>query len=71
MSFKDTLILGAVGAAGIYVARKIPGVESTMDKVAPTNNKALPLIPPEFMSRNSWSFAFVALPAIGAWYLSR
>lgn len=72
MSMKNTLILGLAGAAAIYTVRKIPALNTvTTNTPFNDNGKTVPLIPPGLMARNSWSFAFVAIPAIGAWYLSR
>lgn len=71
MALKETLILGAVGAAGIYAARAfVPSVGVVMDKGVPTTRGTIPLVP-EIMTKNSWSFAFTLIPAIGAWYLSK
>jgi hypothetical protein len=70
MSLKDAFMLGAVGAAGIFVARKIPVVGNRMDQGAPTTNGALPLVP-DVMVKNGWSAAFVLIPAAAAWYLSK
>lgn len=69
MSIKETLMLGAVGAAGIYLARQIPALEQPLDGT-PTNNKgSVPLVP-EFMVRNNWSLMFTLIPAAAAYYLS-
>lgn len=72
MSMKNTLILGLAGAAAIYTVRKIPAINAmTTNAPFANNGKAVPGISHDLMARNGWSFAFVALPAIGAWYLSR
>lgn len=71
MALKETLILGAAGAVAIYAARSmVPSIGAAMDKGVPTTRGTLPLVP-EIMTRNSWSFAFTLIPAVGAWYLSK
>lgn len=71
MSLKQTLIVGVVGAVGIVAARKfVPAIVDGVNTATTTNGQLLPFVP-EIMPRNGWSFAFVAVPAIGAWYLSR
>ena len=69
MAIKDTLILGVAGAAAIYTARQVPAIQSRMDSWT-DNKKLVPLIPVNFMAKNSWSALFWILPAAGAWYLS-
>lgn len=70
MSIKQTLIMGAVGAVGIVAARRVSA--STIDGTGSgaSSGQMLPFVP-EIMPKNGWSFAFVAIPALGAWYLSR
>jgi hypothetical protein len=70
MAIKETLILGAVGAAAIYGVRSFMGPQNPMDAGTVQSRGALPLVP-EFMVKNGWSLAFTIIPAAGAWYLSR
>lgn len=70
MAIKDTLLLGVVGAAGIFIARKIPTVENLMDQTHGPWNRGI-LIPDTIGAKNGWSAPFWIVPALGAWYLSR
>lgn len=74
MSLKETAILGAVGAASIYIVRTVGGPTVFMDQGVPQNKGTLPIIPADFMlSTNggaNWSLAFTLIPAALAYYLS-
>jgi hypothetical protein len=74
MSLKETMILGAVGAVGIGVARSLSSTTGPL-KVIKNNGRVVPGIPPDFMTNPStpnasWSLAFTLIPAALAYYLS-
>ena len=74
MSLKETAILGAAGAAGIYLIRAFGGPSVFMDQGVPQNKGNVPVIPADFMlskhGGGNWSLAFTLIPAALAYYLS-
>lgn len=71
MSLKETMILGAVGAAALIAARKVPAIGDLMDPFE-SNGQALPVIGVAGpMVKNGWSAIFWVAPAVGAYFLSK
>ena len=57
----SAIVAGAVGAASVFVARKIPSVEKVLDKGVPYDNKELP-IPHIMKSANGFPLGYVLAP---------
>lgn len=58
---KSALIAGAMGAAAVFVARKIPPIEKVLDKGVPYDQKELP-IPHVAKSSNGYPLGYALAP---------
>lgn len=70
MTVKSVAVAGLFGVGALYIARQTPMISDGMRRAAPWNGKSVPMVP-EVMVRNDWSAAWWAIPAVGAYYLSK
>jgi hypothetical protein len=71
MNYKDMLISGAMGAAAVFIARKIPPIEKVLDG-APANIQRADIgLPHLAVSANGFPLIYAVAPAVAAFAVAK